>query len=87
MLVVACSMASQQVTFTGKVVKEKMSPGSKSEHMAVKLKTEEGTFVLRKKGGNPFYDESLGELVGKKVTVTGVVKDYVLMASEVVEID
>jgi len=55
----------------GPVVLQKVSEGSKSEHDAVCLLSEEGTFVLRRVGGNPFQDDTLLSLVGKKITSHG----------------
>ena len=46
-------------TVAGKVVRRRVSAGSKSEREAIVLETREGDYVLRRKGGNPFRDESL----------------------------
>ncbi len=56
----------------GQVVLKNIYVGTKSEHEGVCLQTSEKSFVkLRKPGGNPFRDDSLVELVGKEVTITG----------------
>ena len=55
----------------GKVVLEKFAKGSKSEHNAVFLDTGGKLYRLRKKGGNPFFDASLHELVGKSIEAEG----------------
>ena len=63
-----------QVELTGSVVVKAFAEGSKSEHDAVCLQTIEGTFVLRRVGGNPFNDEVLRDLVGKSITSHGRIK-------------
>ena len=55
-----------QVELNGKVVKKKFGQGSKSQHDAVYLETDSGSFVLRRKGGNPFNDPELNKLIGEK---------------------
>ena len=71
------------VELTGKVVVKKFSPGSKSEHDAVCLETENASYVLRKVGGNPFHDPSLEKLKGKTVTAKGIISNYLFLASEI----
>ncbi len=68
--------------FIGKVIKKIFGKGSKSEHEAVFLETESKEYVLRRQGGNPFYDEELQSLVGKTIRCNGIVIDYVLKISE-----
>jgi hypothetical protein len=63
-----------QVELTGSVIVKAFAEGSKSEHEAVCLQTIEGTFVLRRVGGNPFNDEVLRGLVGKRITSHGKIK-------------
>jgi hypothetical protein len=79
-------MARQQVKLSGKVMKQLSSAGSKSEHVAMHLKTSAGDYVLRRKGGNPFYDETLMKLDGKEVIATGTINDYVFTAIELEEV-
>jgi hypothetical protein len=67
--------------FTGKVVKGPFGTGSKSEHEAVYLDSDKGRYVLRRQGGNPFYDPELQKLVGRDIRCTGEVHDYLLMIS------
>jgi hypothetical protein len=66
---------------TGRVVKKPFAAGSKSEREAILLVTEEGEYVLRRQGGNPFYDRELEKLVGKKIEVDGKIIGYTLMMS------
>lgn len=68
--------------FIGKVIKKMFGKGSKSEHEAVFLETEPKEYVLRRQGGNPFYDEELQKLVGKTIRCTGVVLDYTLLIKD-----
>jgi hypothetical protein len=68
--------------FVGKVIKKLFGKGSKSEHEAVFLETEPDEYVLRRQGGNPFYDPELQNLVGKTIRCTGVVAEYTLVISE-----
>ena len=56
---------------TGFVVKELYAPGSKSEREAVMIRTQEGQFLLQRVGGNPFKDEVLENLVGKRISGKG----------------
>lgn len=60
-----------EMELTGKVILQKFSEGSKSEHDAVYLDTGKMKYRLKRKGGNPFYDASLHELVGKTIKALG----------------
>jgi len=71
-----------QVELTGSVVVKAFAEGSKSEHEAVCLQTIEGTFVLRRVGGNPFNDEVLRDLVGKRITSHGKIKGPYFMMND-----
>lgn len=73
-------------TITGKVITQTVSANSKSEHEAVCLQTNSGTYVLRREGGNPFYDADLQKLVGKQITCTGILADNVFIAKDIQEI-
>jgi len=44
----------------------------------VRLDTDEGSFVLRRLGGNPLFDPELEKLVGKTIRCTGETHDYTL---------
>ena len=57
--------------YVGKVLKKLYSPGSKSEREAVMVRIDGREFLLRRRDGNPFYDESLNELVGKTIRGEG----------------
>jgi hypothetical protein len=67
--------------YVGKVTKKPFGKGSKSESGGIFLDTEEGQYVLRREGGNPFHDTELQKLVGKTIRCTGLARDYVLRIS------
>jgi hypothetical protein len=67
-------MQPQTRKITGTVAEARISPGSKSEHRGVVLRTTGGDqFILRRAGGNAFRDEILEALVGTTITGAGVV--------------
>lgn len=72
---------------TGKVITQNVSAGSKSEHQAVCLQTSNGIYILRRFGGNPFYDDELQKLVGKQISTSGVLTDNLFIAKEIKEIE
>lgn len=55
----------------GLVVRERVGVGSKSERVAVLLKTDQSSVVLRRKGAHAFSDPDLERLVGKTVRISG----------------
>lgn len=57
--------------FNGRVVKDCVNAGSKSERDAVLLVTNDRRLVLRRAGGNAFEDPELDGLVGKELAVEG----------------
>lgn len=57
----------------GKVTRRPYAVGSKSEHEAVILVTDQGEYRLQRKGGNPFHDPSLERLVGREIKAEGIV--------------
>jgi hypothetical protein len=65
-----------EMELTGKVIIQKFGKDSKSEHDAVYLDTGKKKYRLKRKGGNPFYDTSLHELVGKTIKVRGNITPY-----------
>jgi hypothetical protein len=69
------------VIFKGTVIKKPFALGSKSEHEAVCLVSDQGEFVLRRKGGNPFSDPELDKLVGKQIRCDGDIVGYTLIIS------
>lgn len=75
----------KEVSLSGKVIRKKISRGSKSERNAVILKTEDKEYVLRKLGGNPFHDASLELLVGKTITASGMLDRNLFLVREITE--
>jgi hypothetical protein len=68
----------------GDVVKKPFGSDSKSEHDGVFLVTPSGEYLLRRQGGNPFYDPELEKLVGKRIVAKGdVIGDYTFLLSGV----
>ena len=65
-------------TFKGRVASKVVSRGSKSERQAVLLETESGEYLLRRRGGNPFRDDVLQELVGHEIAAEGRVRGKTL---------
>jgi hypothetical protein len=57
----------------GTVTRRRYAPGSKSEHDAVMIVTDDGEYRLRRKGGNPFHDPTLDKFVGKRIEAQGVI--------------
>jgi hypothetical protein len=68
--------------FSGSVVKRAFATGTKSEHDAIMLVTNDGEYVLRRQGGNAFCDPALEKLVGKNVQVTGTIAGYTLLMTD-----
>lgn len=60
----------------GIVLQGTYGKGSKSEHEAIYLDTGKEKYRLKIKGGNPFHDEKLHNLIGKTIRVEGNVTDY-----------
>jgi hypothetical protein len=66
-------MQPQTQRIAGTVARALISPGSKSDHRGVVLRTVRGDeFILRRAGGNAFRDETLEALVGTTITGTGI---------------
>lgn len=72
----------ESVEVAGRVVKAPIAGGSKSERQAILLETSAGSYVLRRRDGNPFYDPELEDLVGKNVDCTGVLTGNTLIVSD-----
>ena len=73
-------------SITGKVIRKLFAKGSKSEHEAICIQTEEAVYKLKRMGGNPFKDAELEKLVGKDVKATGTIDDYQFIATEITEV-
>ena len=68
--------------YSGSVVKRPFGVGSKSEHDAIYLVTKDGDYVLRRQGGNAFFDPELEKLVGKTIQCTGTLTGYTLLITD-----
>ena len=77
--------SNSEKQLTGKVVLQKFGAGSKSEHNAICLQTSEGTYKLKRMGGNPFNDPELNKLVGKQIKATGMLDQYQFIAKDLQE--
>jgi hypothetical protein len=58
----------------GRVIKKQLYVGTKSEHEGLMLVTSEGEYKLRRRGGNPFWDEALASLEGKEIECEGLLR-------------
>ena len=65
----------------GQVFRKTVAKGSKSERLAVVLRTTQGDYVLRREGGNAFRDAELDGLVGRKIECEGEVAVNTLIMS------
>jgi hypothetical protein len=74
------------IELTGKVTQGDFAKGSKSEHTAMYLETDEGSFILRHVGGNAFSDPTLLKLKGKTITAKGTLDNKTFFAREMKEI-
>ena len=74
-------MQTRTRQLSGLVIRTRIAPGSKSDHVGVALRTDNGDQnVLRRSGGNAFHDEVLEGAVGKKISGRGFVsgRDFIL---------
>ena len=71
------------MTFEGTVTSTTAAEGSKSERPAPLLVTESATHRLHVIGENPFEQPTLAALIGKRVRVTGELRDGVVRASAI----
>lgn len=71
--------AASNVALRGKVERQLLAPGTKSEHSGLVLCAEDGTrYRLRRRAGNPFQDPVLAPLEGRHVTLHGQVDGTLL---------
>lgn len=66
---------------SGRVVKKVFAEGSKSERPAIYLVSDEQEYLLRRRGGNPFHDPELENLVGRRVRCRGELHGYTLIVT------
>lgn len=66
-------MDAKPVEVSGRVVRETVNGGSKSEQPGVVLKTDGGqSYLLRRSDGPSFGDHTLSSLVGSSITTSGI---------------
>jgi len=70
---------------SGKVERGAFGTGSKSARVAVYIETAQGRFVLRRKEGPATDDATLDRYVGKRVTCSGFIVGYALLAENIRE--
>ncbi len=66
----------------GRVVRKQLYAGSKSAHEGLVLVTAQGELKLQRKGGNPFWDETLAGLEGREIEAEGTLKETRFIASD-----
>ena len=59
------------IEIEGLVSRRRINVGSKSEHDATVIATDEGEFKLRRQGGHPFSDPEVQALAGKRIRARG----------------
>ncbi len=64
-------MPASPISICGRVVRQLVNEGSKSERNAVLLETEGGSYVLRRRGEAAYGDAGLDELVGASIQAEG----------------
>ena len=68
---------------SGTVERAPFGAGSKSARDAVWVDTPQGRFVLRRKDGPTFDDKALDRYIGKRVTCSGFIVGYSLLADRI----
>jgi hypothetical protein len=67
-------MEPERATIAGKVLRQRIAAGSKSDRVGVVLDDGAGrVYALQRAGGHPFSDAAIEALVGKTITGTGIV--------------
>jgi len=76
-------MAAKTKRISGNVARRSIAPGSKSEHVGVILRAQDGSeYVLRRMGGNAFRDSTLEDLIGETITAEGFVTGNTFIMTE-----
>jgi hypothetical protein len=76
-------MPVKKRTLTGTVIRTRIAPTSKRDHVGVVMRTGDGKeYALRRSGGNAFQDDELDKLVGKTITGSGLVADHTFILDD-----
>jgi len=75
-------MRRNNITLTGEVILQTTARASKSEHEAVMLESRDKHYILRRRGGNAFYDAEMMKLVGKKIRAPGDIIEHVFIMTD-----
>ncbi len=75
------------MNYKGVVDRRRYAAGSKSERMAVVIRTEDGEFLLQRVGGNPFRDDVLESLIGKTIRAKGTQRGTSLFITDWEEVE
>jgi hypothetical protein len=67
----------------GQVIKDLYGKGSKSEHEAVFIETDDGRYILRHKNGPAFGDTTLIQYIGHEVECDGFLVGTTLLAERI----
>ena len=67
----------------GIVERRRVARGSKSDHVAVVVRTDTGVFTLRRRGGHAFRDPALERLVGRRMKGEGSVHGTTFIADRI----
>ena len=74
------AQSPQPMTYQGRVVRKRVSIGSKSEHEAIVLVSPDGQeYKLCRQECNPFRDSELDVLEGKRIECEGILRDGLLI--------
>ena len=68
------------ITLTGRLVLRTFGKHSKSEHLGVFLVTDEGDYLRRPSGANPFMPNPLMPLAFNTIIISGGIQDYFFLA-------
>jgi hypothetical protein len=72
-------------TITGRLGRDTVAPGSKSERSSLVIETDEGTVLLVRRRGAPSFgeeDDAMAKLVGHRVALVGSVVEGTVLVDE-----
>lgn len=74
-------------TFSGRVIKKTITRGKKKFEVNALITKDGREFVLRHEGKTAMDDEELSKFEGKEIVATGEIQSFVLVLSEIKEIN